>query len=246
MNRAHLLARRLRPYLPEAVKPALRAAQGVFYSKRRPELGNWRYKAHLDGGTFANDHYRDYFLAMAGEPDDGFVAGKVVADFGCGPRGSLAWARPAIARLGIDVLATRYVEEFAPGWRDHGRVYVQSTERHLPLGDDTVDLLFSLNALDHVRDFERVCDELYRVVRPGGEFVLGFNLTEPTSPTEPHSLTLERIGAALLDRLDVTRRLVSAQAPPPDRYAPMFAGDPLPYSPAGPGFLWVRATKPHA
>ena len=44
-------------------------------------------------------------LAMAEEPTADFLAGKIVAAFGCGPRGSLVWAPNALLRIGIDVLA---------------------------------------------------------------------------------------------------------------------------------------------
>jgi len=43
--------------------------------------------------TFANARYERLMLAMAEEPDDTFLKGKIVTDFGCGPIGSLTWVK---------------------------------------------------------------------------------------------------------------------------------------------------------
>jgi hypothetical protein len=69
-----------------------------------------RYR--LEGNKLDNHFYADLMLSISDEKDDGFLQGKVVADFGCGPRGSLIWAKSASIRIGIDVLAQRYIQEF--------------------------------------------------------------------------------------------------------------------------------------
>ena len=74
-------------------------------------------------------------LAMAEESTQRFISGKVVADFGCGPRGSLAWAASAAIKViplpsdFIDVMFTmhamRYVDNFPN---------TQVSLRSLPMG----------------------------------------------------------------------------------------------------------------
>ena len=115
-------------------------------------------------------------LAMAEEPDDNFLKGKIVADFGCGPRSSLFWASSASLKIGIDVLADRYADEFTDNIISHGMIYLKSTEKVIPLPSNFVDVMFTLNAIDHVDSFSNMCSEIIRVLKPGGDFIGSFNL----------------------------------------------------------------------
>ena len=99
--------------LPEPIKKILRPLGSLFVSKYSAELSYWRSKFKSNGGVFNNAHYEKLMLAMAQETDDRFLQDKVVADFGCGPRGSLVWAASASMRIGIDVLADQYADEFS-------------------------------------------------------------------------------------------------------------------------------------
>jgi SAM-dependent methyltransferase len=241
----HLLTR-LRAMLPELAKVIPRPVRDRIVRKEDAELAFWKSRLEIDGGTFQNSHYERLMLGMAGEPDAGFLAGKVVADFGCGPRGSLVWASPARMRIGIDVLADRYADEFTSNLLSHGMVYLKSTELVIPLPSDFVDVMFTLNAIDHVDHFEVMCQEILRVIKPDGLFIGSFNLEETASPTEPQRLTERVIKENLLDHLDVqTYRLAGKQvgSVAMDTYAPFFEGN-LSYSPGEEGFLWVRAQKP--
>ena len=207
------------------------------------ELAFWKERLELNQGVFYNGHYERIMLAMAQEPDAEFVRGKVVADFGCGPRGSLVWAGAAACRLGIDVLADTYADEFTDNIFAHGMIYLKSTEKVIPLPSAGVDILFSMNALDHVDHFEIMCAELIRILKPGGFLISSFNLEEPASATEPQHLTEERIQAALLDALDVQSYRVSHSGPNGLEYEPFFA-ETLIYESGRPGILWVKAQKP--
>jgi SAM-dependent methyltransferase len=182
-------------------------------------------------------------LAMAEEPDSSFLAGKVVADFGCGPRGSLVWATDATVRIGIDVLADRYCDEFTGDVLSHAMVYLKSTEKVIPLPDGLVDVMFTVNAIDHVDDFPRMCSEILRVIRRGGLFIGSFNLEEPSGPAEPQRLDERSIDDHLLGRLEVQSYRLTAKPKQGDVYAPFFE-ELLPYHRGEEGYLWVRALKP--
>ena len=80
--------------------------------KGSAELTFWKKEYEREGGKFENSWYRKNVLAMAREDDDTFLSNKIVADFGCGPRGSLEWATSAKERIGIDVLANAYIATF--------------------------------------------------------------------------------------------------------------------------------------
>ena len=228
---------------PEFIKKGIRPIRNRFVRKSDEELSFWKRRLQIDNGRFRNSHYERLMLAIADETTDDFLRGKIVADFGCGPRGSLVWAGSALLRIGIDVLSDRYAEEFPDEIASHNMVYVKSTEKVIPLPSDFIDVMFTLNAMDHVDQFETACNEIVRVLKPGGEFIGSLNLEEPPSPCEPQQLTEEVIGQKLLRRLQVQSYRLAQRGPEEDEYAPFFNGSAS-YTPGQGGVLWVRARKP--
>ncbi len=235
----------LRARLPAPLKRMLRPLFDLSQrnvTKQDSELSFWESRFAADGGDFKNDWYQPIMLAMAQESSPAFLHGKIVADFGCGPRGSLAWALGAQMRIGIDVLASRYLERFGASLLHHNMVYLTSTERLIPLPTGFVDVMYTMNALDHVEDLEAACREILRVLRPGGELIGSFNLGEPPTRTEPQALDEARLRAVLLDQLDIVTYRIARQGPEGNLYRNFFLED-LGYRPGDPGFLWVRAQR---
>lgn len=229
-------------FVPEPLKAVVRpwlARFGPNQLKYDSELLYWRNRWEKEGHAFSNAHYQRTMLGMAGEADAGFLQGKIVADFGCGPRGSLCWADTARLRIGIDVLADAYAQF---GIASHNICYVCSTEKRIPLPSGYIDVLYTLNAIDHVDQFEIICAELLRILSPGGIFLGSFNLDEPTTECEPQTLTEARVREHLLDPLKVSSYRIAAQGKNGDTYGHFFDGSPAPTS--GRRYLWVRATKP--
>lgn len=214
--------------------------------KNEAELAFWKSRLEIDNGHFHNWHYERLMLGMAGEPNAEFLTEKVVADFGCGPRGSLVWASPARMRIGIDVLADHYADEFTSNILSHNMIYLKSTELVIPIPSDYVDIMFTLNAMDHTDHFSRMCREIIRVIKPGGLFIGSFNLEEPVAVTEPQRLTLRIIQKSLLDYLEIESYRVTGKtermSPETGSYTPFFEGD-LSYTPGEEGHLWVRGRK---
>lgn len=231
--------------VPEPVKRLMRPLYNslcdLIRYKYTSELRFWKSRLEIDNGVFENSHYRKLMLGMAQENDDNFLRGKIVADFGCGPRGSLVWADSASLRIGIDVLADCYAELFYSNIISHVMMYVKSTEKVIPIASNSVDILFSLNAMDHVYDFRDICKEVIRIIKPGGDFICSFNLEEPRKVAEPQRLTERIIHDNLLAFLDVKSYRITKKGP--EGYAPFFEGN-LSYKKGEPGYLWVRATKP--
>jgi SAM-dependent methyltransferase len=232
----------LRRQIPGPVKWALRPLKKFVTTKGREELLYWKGVPTPDPAA-RDDYYRRYLLAIAGEPDESFVAGKVIADFGCGPMGSLTWAKFAAMRIGIDVLADLYADEFHDGICGHGMVYVKSTERTVPLPTSGVDILFTLNAMDHVDDFPTTCDEILRVLKPSGQFVGSFNLGEAPTICEPQRLTENLIREHLLRHLKIDSYRTAPRGPDADPYGELLAGQNRPIPAGQEGYLWVRAGK---
>jgi SAM-dependent methyltransferase len=228
--------------IPEPIKKILRPIRNRLSNKHQSELNFWRSRFQIDKGKFNNARFERLMLQIAEEPNGDFMKGKIVADFGCGPRGSLVWATSAHLRFGIDVLADHYANEFKDSLISHGMVYLKSTESVIPLPSDFVDIIFTLNALDHVDNFSDMCNEIIRVLKPGGEFIGSFNLEEPVTPCEPQQLNEKIIKENLLNYLEVLSYRITEKGPMDDPYAPFFNGN-LTYTPGQEGFLWVRAKK---
>lgn len=210
-------------------------------AKYKGELQFWADRFTAENGDFRNAHYQKYMLAMAGEDSDAFLSGKIVADFGCGPRGSLAWVQATRLKFGIDVLADSYTDLFTGSVLRHGMVYVKCTERTIPMPDAFVDVMFSMNSLDHVDSFD-IFQEVVRVLRPGGLFYGSFNLNEPASSCEPQSLTLEMLRSSVFPFFgDLGIRV--ANKGKRGAYDHLMAGEEHPYDPAKEQILWFKGVR---
>lgn len=100
------------------------------------------------------------------------IDGTTVADFGGGPGFYSAAFREAGART---ILIDADIDEI----RLHGRRTpgsVVGLAEKAPLPDGAVDIAFSSNLLEHVRDLGATCDEIVRVVKPGGVAVLSYTI----------------------------------------------------------------------
>src|SRR5262249_9726251 len=137
---------------------------GIMRTKHAEELAFWKSRLVKDQGTFQNKHYERIMLGMAHESSQSFLRGRVVGDFGCGPRGSLVWADAASLRIGIDVLADAYADAFTDNVIFHNMIYLKSTEEVIPLPSNFVDILFTLNAVDHVANLPQMCREMIRIL----------------------------------------------------------------------------------
>jgi SAM-dependent methyltransferase len=227
----------------KAFRPAVLPIIRIFSDKYNAELSFWKSRLEIDGGKFKNSHYERIMLAMAGEPDDSFLKGKVVADFGCGPRGSLVWAKAASLRIGIDVLADRYADIFSDNILSHGMIYLKSTEKVIPLPPECVDVIFTLNAMDHVYFFPEICREIIRILKPGGSFIGSFNIGGRATTTEPQALTESLVLEHLLKYLDIRSYRLTRWGPIENLYGPFLDGD-FSYTPGEKGLLWVKGLKP--
>lgn len=94
------------------------------------------------------------------------------------------------AGYGIEILAphaARFVtiDKHRPSDRAIGREDVefrQATVPPLPFPDETFDWVCSFQVIEHIPDDRRFVDEVYRVLKPGGAFIV-------STPNAPMSLT---------------------------------------------------------
>jgi SAM-dependent methyltransferase len=97
-----------------------------------------------------------------------------VLDLGCGEGqiARLAVAGGATDVVGVDASAAQIAEA---GRRGGGVAYARATATDLPLTDAWFDAVVSCLVLEHLDDLDRAIDEVSRVLRPGGRFVMLVN-----------------------------------------------------------------------
>ena len=142
-------------------------------------------------------------LQLDGEALDG----ERVLEVGCGPLAPVLQFR-GCERHGLDILIDAYLNA---GWPlfDLDVRFVDAPAERMPYPDGWFDSVISVNALDHVDDFEATCREMERVLRPGGRMRFNVEYHKPTV-TEPLELDDRRVEAAF-ERVPVRKvREVSA------------------------------------
>jgi arsenite methyltransferase len=130
--------------------------------------------------------------------DDGVVHGIEIAD---------DMLRRARSRFGRDVAS--------------GRLRLSSGSlTGLPLEDNSVDALNTLNTVYFISELDAACAELARVLRPGGRAVIGIGDPDVMArlPFTPHGFTIRPVGeiAAALQNsgLQVERRRIDEKPMP--------------------------------
>ncbi|WP_367954181.1 methyltransferase domain-containing protein [Aquibium pacificus] len=104
------------------------------------------------------------------------LMGKTVFDIGCGAGGitmHLVERHDAAHATGFDVEEPVIVTARDRAWRRglSGRVdFVQAPPGRLPFRDASFDVVFSKDALLHVPDKDALFADIFRVLKPGGEF----------------------------------------------------------------------------
>lgn len=89
-------------------------------------------------------------------------------DVGCGMGGNTAVLR----ELGWQAVGVEYTDTGADIAAARGIPVVQGDGRHLPVADESVDLVMSTDAWEHIDDDHAVARETARVLRPGGRVLV--------------------------------------------------------------------------
>lgn len=114
-------------------------------------------------------HYRELFSRFLS------FEGKTVLDLGCN-RGYLLHSflqYEKFQAIGAD-LVSYYLKDAR---RDYGDIiqFVQSTPTTIPLPDESVDVVYTIDTVEHLSQPKQIFLDVYRVLRPGGVFLVHFN-----------------------------------------------------------------------
>lgn len=139
--------------------------------------------------TWINADKWRYCKHLCVEPT--YFDGKLVLEVGCGPLGLSRWF--AGARVyGLDPLIDQYLAMGYPKWPG---TPLQCNAEEILANAGVFDAIISVNAIDHVDDFEQTVKELARVLKPGGEIRIEVHYHDKTI-TEPIVLDDMRVAAA--------------------------------------------------
>ena len=108
--------------------------------------------------------------------------------------------RPAAESVGVDPLADRYR---ALQTHKQRMTYVNAYAEDMPFVDGHFDDIFCFNALDHAADFRSALDEIRRVLKPGGRFLLITEVNHPPTLAEPNCILPNELSASLGHHYDV-------------------------------------------
>lgn len=157
--------------------------------KQECEMTYWskRQTVEVTGsrGGLENGHYLNVYTKTF-DLDLGWYTNKSVLDVGCGPRGSLEWAKDT-ASLAVcaDPLAWDYIKGFNA--QSHSMHYVAAPMEAMPFASASFDVVASFNNLDHVSDISAGVREMVRVLKPSGSLLLGVHIHERPTKCEPHA-----------------------------------------------------------
>ncbi|BAZ43786.1 glycosyl transferase family protein [Chondrocystis sp. NIES-4102] len=136
--------------------------------KSQKELDFWQKKIQSEGGKLKNSWYVDLFTNHF-KIASGFYTDKKILDIGCGPRGTLEWANMASERIGLDHYADYYAQLAI---NSHQMQYVSAKAHSIPFDDNYFDVVSAFNVLEYIHDISAVLTEIFRVLKPGGIFLL--------------------------------------------------------------------------
>jgi SAM-dependent methyltransferase len=89
--------------------------------------------------------------------------------------------------------------------RDRGQPkvsFVQAMLQKLPLEDRSLDSICCISVLEHTNNYGEIVNEFARVLKPGGQFVLTFDLSLDGKFTLPKPLAKELLGM-VADKFDL-------------------------------------------
>lgn len=175
--------------LPESARPRPTNVESFDHVLARAQrdfptvFGPWKerldeHRAALavsEMGNAANaaDAYSRLFRAFVEHHAEGSVL-----DVGCGPAGKPFYLSSYSSQLvsGIDPLSTQPHDDIE---------VVQGISEYLPWPDKSFSTVISATSLDHCISLERSLDEIIRVMKPGGKFLLWLGSIPGSPPYRP-------------------------------------------------------------
>ncbi len=127
--------------------------------------------------------------------------GATWVDVGCGPFSVLMEAPAGITKIMVDPLMKFYLHhKLVPPVEDTSRhVFIEAAGEDLPLADETAEMVFCTNTLDHVADPWQTLSELVRILKVGGHLIIDTDTEGQTDEMHPHALKVAEVEKCLAE-----------------------------------------------
>ena len=161
-------------------------------------LQRYNFRKHAPANRF--DSYENYFADRVSHVDEyrrlfsRFTSfrDKTVLDLGCSS-GYLLHSfleHEPFTAIGADI-SPEVLTEARARYGDAIR-WVQATPRSIPLADDSVDVVYTLDTVEHLSEPRAIFADTYRVLKPGGLFL---SWRSPPTSTTPRTTRRRATGS---------------------------------------------------
>jgi len=104
---------------------------------------------------------------------------KIVCEIGCGATAFIFNLDNPKLKIGIDPLMDFYKEkQFIPDIDGKTKLYNSSAENLSFIDSNSIDIVLSLNMLDHVQDPRKIIQECNRILKSGGILFIQCNIVK--------------------------------------------------------------------
>lgn len=154
----------------------------VLYETNPPQLDQ-KVKAHtLEHSailTWFEMHQKPKYIQDLQISVDRFKGMRLI-DIGSGPfPNSLAFND--CEGYNLDPLLAKYIDIGYPLFHYESRAkFIKGFSEYIPVEDNFFDAVISVNAIDHVDDFEKTAKEIERILKPGGLLRMHVHYHKPT------------------------------------------------------------------
>jgi len=174
------------------------------------KLNNWRRRQSTEGKfweaslAFDDEDHEDRWITKVKETFP-YIKEGIRVYIGVGPTGS--FHTRDLSMIGVDPLCRLFRTIFTKWYTP-----IIGIGEYIPIRDKSVDVVYSINMLDHCYDWRTVVDEIYRILKVGGKLFLHFDIHDRDS--ELHisirsNLAIEYILPKFDGVLDVNREVIA-------------------------------------
>lgn len=140
------------------------------FGSRTPAITRFNSdKEYFEQRVADTSHYRTLFSPFVS------FEGKTVLDLGCN-RGYLLHSflqHEKFNAIGAD-LVSYYLKDARREYGDRIQ-FIQTTPASIPLPDNSVDVVYTIDTVEHLSQPKELFNEVFRVMKPGGQYLVHFN-----------------------------------------------------------------------
>jgi SAM-dependent methyltransferase len=172
---------------PDAVHPdVLKVPYQKWHEVAQPnEAGGWTVLGEADCQRYKE--MSEWVMKRFGFKKNEFV-GKTVLDIGCGPTGRLDWLDGSF--IAVEPLAAAFRRLPWAHLEKYHKVYELPAETRIKELVGRVDMVISLNCLDHAYDLDAIVSNMAAYLKSGGRAFISVDVDKPSGDDPWHPLAI--------------------------------------------------------